>query len=127
MMPVTKKTRNRKAGKYLPYEWLYLRFHRVAAKKEIPVLVSFKEFLEFLKVKQCHYCKIEIVWASPYGYRDKLGNSNKGYQLDRKDTSLPYSKDNCVVCCASCNFTKTDMLSYEEMKVIGDMRFKSRP
>ena len=35
------------------------------------------------------------------------------YNLDRKDNSIGYSKNNCVVCCSTCNYIKGDKFTYE--------------
>jgi hypothetical protein len=36
-----------------------------------------------------------------------------GHNLDRKDSSLGYTKENCLVCCAVCNRMKLAQ-GYEE-------------
>ena len=52
----------------------------------------------------CHYCG-ESDWT-------KLG-------VDRKDSSLPHTPDNCVPCCRSCNEKKNKTPYDEFMKRIG--------
>ena len=52
----------------------------------------------------CHYCD-ETDWT-------KLG-------VDRKDSSLPHTPDNCVPCCAKCNAKKKGMSYDEFMQMIG--------
>lgn len=52
----------------------------------------------------CHYCG-ESDWT-------KLG-------VDRKDSSLPHTKENCVPCCRSCNEKKHTTPYDEFMKIIG--------
>jgi hypothetical protein len=75
------------------------------------VLLSFEEFLEFTKIKNCHYCDNSIVWDEHNGWR---------INLDRKNNTLPYTKENCVVCCKLCNYSKSDKYTYEEWKAMTD-------
>ena len=49
----------------------------------------------------CHYCGKKFDWT-------ELG-------CDRKDSSLPHTKENCVPCCKDCNNRKRTK-SYEEFK-----------
>lgn len=79
--------------------------------------ISFKDFLEFTKINECHYCGRGIVWAAYH--QDGLGQA---YNLDRKDSSKGYETGNLVVCCQPCNWAKGSQLSYEEMVVIGNLR-----
>lgn len=53
----------------------------------------------------CHYCGDKIVW--------KQGRIN----LDRKNPDKGYEFNNVVVCCFSCNRVKSNVLSYEEMRI----------
>jgi len=88
--------------------------------------ITYEEFLKFVEQKICHYCGDNIPWPLPHGGRDALGNYRSGHHLDRKDNAKGYSVRNCVVACACCNRTKGNMLSYEEMLVIGKMRRDKR-
>ena len=97
-----------------PYEAIYNVFLRNAGKGNRPVDLSFKKFLEFTKVLECHYCGASITWAK--SSTNKNGNN---YNLDRKDNSLGYSKTNCVVCCARCNRAKSNHFTYKEWVEIG--------
>ena len=49
--------------------------------------ITFDEFVKILK-KPCHYC------------------GEKGYGIDRIDSSIGYLKDNIVSCCSMCNYMK---------------------
>ena len=88
-----------------PFESTYNRLRSNA--RNIPVELTYEQFLEFIKIKNCVYCGVEIV---------RNATKSKSCFLDRKDSSKSYSKSNCVVCCASCNKIKMDILTYEEMK-----------
>jgi len=40
-------------------------------------------------------------------------------EIDRKNSNLEYSKENCVMSCYWCNNAKTDEFTAEEFAVIG--------
>jgi len=94
-----------------PYESLYNRLKTMTRHE---VNLTYEEFEEFTKERLCHYCGKELVWQVRYAGRG-------GWQLDRKDSSMGYSKDNCVPCCKRCNFGKGRGFTYEEWKQIGDL------
>jgi hypothetical protein len=81
-------------------------------KERNNVNLTYEEYIEFTKIKNCHYCNVPMNWH-PYHMT--------GYYLDRKDNSLGYSVDNCVVCCARCNEAKSDHFTYDEWKQIGNL------
>lgn len=93
-----------------PYLALYRRLKRNDAARICPkgVNLAYEEFLGFTKQDKCHYCLDAIRWI--------IRNAEKGggYWLDRKNNNLPYSLDNCVVCCKRCNYAKSCHFSYEE-------------
>jgi hypothetical protein len=99
-----------------PYEALYHIVHTEARRgsRNIPVSLSYEEFLEFTKATACYYCGSPLVWAERIRHKEYVGTN-----LDRKDNSLGYSKENCVACCGSCNRTKGDRFTYEEFLIIG--------
>jgi hypothetical protein len=99
-------------GKYKkPYEALYnvLKAEAIRGTKIIPITLTFEEFMDFVKIKICHYCEADLVWAERIRHKEYVGTN-----LDRKDSLGPYSKDNCVACCVSCNRTKGDRFTYDE-------------
>lgn len=79
------------------------------------VTLTYVEYLEFTKIKNCHYCNILIPWQDHRRY----GSSQQAYFLDRKNNNGPYSKKNCVVCCTRCNRMRSNKFSYEEFYLIG--------
>lgn len=103
---------------------LYNKILDSAKKRNISVSLTFFEFMDFMKIENCHYCSSDIKWAT--STRDSMA-----YNLDRKDNSLGYSKENCVVCCGDCNFKKGSRFEYEEykvaMKAIQDWKLKKDP
>ena len=96
-----------------PFESLFHTIFNLANRRNIPVNLTYEEYLEFTRTTECHYCKEVILWT-PF-------NKLNGHHLDRKDNALGYSKDNCVVCCGTCNRVKSDVFTYEQFLVIGDL------
>lgn len=77
--------------------------------------LTFDEFLEFVQIKNCHYCNNKIEWV------EHTGKGQHRYNLDRKDSDLGYIKHNLVVCCKRCNYMKGSEFSYEEFKAIVEL------
>lgn len=77
----------------------------------------FDDFYE-LSQKDCYYCN-----ESPSNSQNIAGknssdhfkeNANFTYNgLDRLDSSLPHSKENCVPCCKYCNYAKRERTEEE--------------
>ncbi len=98
------------ANRCHPFESLYNTLVK-QAKDRASVHLSYEEYLVFTKQHTCHYCGVLLLWK-PY-------NKLNGHKLDRKDNSLGYSKENCVVCCPRCNRAKSNHFTYEEWVKIG--------
>lgn len=99
----------------LPFKWLYNRI--LKDRRKLNVSLSYKEFLEFTKIQECHYCGKSIIW-SPYSNNKKYAG---GSNLDRKNSALGYSKNNCVVCCPRCNWSKSNRFTYKEWVILGNI------
>lgn len=97
------RSRAADAVRLQPFEALHNALVR-RCKKIGREVMSFEDFLTFTKIKNCHYCADQIVWAEYLDHK-------KGYgcNLDRKYSDIGYTKENCVVCCALCNHMKWDM------------------
>lgn len=93
-----------------PFEWLYTT---VKNRKKY-VDLSYEEFVEFTKVKECHYCGEELHWIER-----STKHGTQAYNLDCKDNSLGYTKTNLVACCSRCNAGKSDKFTYAEWIAIG--------
>jgi hypothetical protein len=92
-----------------PYEAHYNRFYRRAVKHYTNVVpITYEEFLEFVKIKNCHYCGDPVLWHEYTRSCDA-----NGCNLDRKDNDKGYTKENCVVCCGQCNKGKSNIFNYE--------------
>lgn len=108
--------RRRWARNLKPFEALYHVLINEASRKEKIIELSFEEFLEFTKEQKCHYCSVPLIWS------ERINRSIEPYigtNLDRKDNSKGYSKENCVACCDLCNKTRGNKFTYEEFKKIG--------
>jgi hypothetical protein len=99
-----------------PYESLYNRLTNECRRRNNKLArleLTYEEFLEFTNIKECHYCHDIICWK-------KYGDTHCT-NLDRKDSLLPYTKNNCVVCCTRCNRGKSNLFSYEEWYKMTEM------
>lgn len=100
-----------------PYENIFNKMQRTAQRNKHTFHLSFKAFLEFVKITRCHYCNAFIQWFA----RSKKNSTRVlTYNLDRKDNTKGYTKSNLVVCCKRCNYTKGDRFTYEEFVQIGN-------
>lgn len=103
-----------------PYRGRYNLMVRTSkTRNEHLGIMSFPEFLALIKSNNsCHYCGENVEWQPHQCYKNR-NLSKGGYYLDRKDNSIGYTKDNCVVCCTLCNMVKGKNLTYDEMLVVG--------
>lgn len=104
--------RKRKA----PFTVLYNKILWAAKSTNKECGLKFEEFLEFTRLSKCHYCNRDLEWTA---HRSHGAKAYTGYNLDRMDNLMGYSKENCVVCCPICNHVKGKILSYAQMKKLG--------
>jgi hypothetical protein len=104
-----------KTPKKRPYEAIYNRLVWSASKRGLKVL-SYEDFLPFTKITECNYCGSPITWTKHFVIAK---TRQSGYNLDRKNTNIGYEKQNLVVCCKSCNWTKGNRFTYEQFVQIG--------
>lgn len=87
------------------------QYKRKAERSGLVFLLSDDEFFELTQLP-CHYCGVP-----PYRTSQTKGTHYFGdfvYNgVDRKDSSLGYTKSNCVPCCRTCNLGKCES-SYAE-------------
>jgi 5-methylcytosine-specific restriction endonuclease McrA len=94
---------------------------RIKWRKDNPVRSKFlyakadakRRKLEF-SVTQKH---LESMWLKGCTYCGKDLLSETGISADRLDNNLGYTEANIVPCCGICNSIKSNILTYEEMKV----------
>lgn len=78
--------------------------------------VTFEDFLNYTKTKECHYCNSNINWIE---YGTVAGKYlSRAYYLDRMDNSKGYVLDNIVVCCTKCNRSRGDKYTYKEWLIM---------
>jgi hypothetical protein len=95
------------------FEAIYNKMVRAAKGRAYAVELTYAQFLEFTKQTCCHYCNAAVVWVRHNSHKDNLHHN-----LDRKNNALGYTKENCVVCCARCNWGKGYSFTYEEWVVM---------
>lgn len=93
-----------------PFEYAYRGLLRAAKITNRIVTISYEDYLEFTRVKNCTYCDRVIPWQQ---YTNK-NKRNCNYFIDRKNNSEDYVKENLAVCCPTCNRMKSSDFSYEE-------------
>lgn len=86
-----------------------------------------REQFRFLISQPCHYCGFKGVMFNQYYtkfgkskiFSKKVDEEWKKQQtivvngIDRLDSKISYKIDNCVSCCKTCNFAKSDSSYYE--------------
>lgn len=85
----------------------------------IPVTITQDDFVEWYESveRKCIYCDIP---------EDKLSIMEEYYNqkhvrltVDRKDSTLGYDKGNLVLACNLCNLVKQKVLTFDEMRYVG--------
>lgn len=87
-----------------------------------PLIFPVEKFESMTKVEKCVYCGITMPLVIELANQQKLFKKNyRGWSLeiDRIDSNLEYTPDNCVMACYWCNNAKTDEFTHEEFKEIG--------
>jgi len=89
-------------------------------------IFPFEKFKLFLQLENedrcCKYCKITEDQIIKLGLNNGLNKKNlRGWSLeiDRKNSNLEYTFDNCVLACYWCNNAKTDEFTEDEFVEIG--------
>jgi len=90
------------------------------------VLISKEEFIIWYEnqPKVCIYCDIPeektMIWKKLFNHRSTQ------LSIDRKDSFGNYVFDNMTLCCYLCNTIKNNVLSFDEMKYIGQNFLKPK-
>jgi hypothetical protein len=86
-------------------------------------IFPFEEFKNMLMIEKCCYCKITKDQIGKLGDDMKLHKKNlRGWNLEveRFDSNLEYTQDNCAMACYWCNNAKTDEFTKEEFQPIAN-------
>lgn len=89
-----REERNYKAERKKNTEPHYKLYKKGASLRNLWFELSIEQFTEIVN-KPCFYCNTYI--------------ENEVVGIDRIDSELGYSPENCVSCCETCNFMKRDM------------------
>jgi 5-methylcytosine-specific restriction endonuclease McrA len=101
---------------------LLIEAFRIDYVRHFPEIFPYSEFQIILETKVCSYCQISINDITQMANKKQLHKKNyRGWSLeiDRLDSNLEYTKNNCVMACYWCNNAKTDEFTYDEFKQIG--------
>lgn len=92
-------------SKYLAYKQRAIKH-----KKQISFTLN-KEQFRALITAPCHYCG--VIGSSTYKSKPNANGNFPSNGIDRIDSNLGYTIDNCVSACGICNKMKND-LSYDQ-------------
>jgi len=93
------------SGMLRPFEASFGAIKKSAKERNLSFNLTYNQYIKFTKIKNCYYCNNLIQW-NPY---NEHGKNSPAYYLDRKQNKVGYSKNNCVVCCTTCNWAKRNM------------------
>lgn len=103
--------------KEAPYQFLYNYLIYISRRRKIDCTLTFNDFLSFTTFKNCVYCNEPLIW--PNHNTNQKPRPKCRYNLDRIVNSIGYTKENCCVCCPTCNNIKSNRFTYDEMIEIG--------
>lgn len=90
----------------------YYQSYCYRAKKKNLTFGITKEYFSLLVNQKCHFCGCDPLRQFPTPKKN-LSRPYNGFiyinGLDRLNSSLGYSKENCVTCCEICNKAKRDL------------------
>lgn len=86
-----------------------------AKRRNISFLISKEEFSAWYKSQcpyKCSYCELTL---------EELKHLGIDMSVDRIDNALGYTLDNLTLACLTCNKVKLNVLTYEDMRLIGQV------
>ncbi|GAG51216.1 unnamed protein product, partial [marine sediment metagenome] len=89
-----------------------------------PLKITEKDFIAWYvaEPKICAYCDIPEILL--HRVDDALNNKINRLSIDCKDNEVGYKIGNIVLACNRCNYMKSDVLSFEQMRYIGQTFLK---
>ena len=95
-------------------------------RQKKPINISKVDFIAWYESQPrvCAYCDIleEDLWIVQNHY----GRRVKRLTVDSMDNSRGYDLDNIILACARCNFIKSDLLSFDEMREFAQKYIKPK-
>jgi hypothetical protein len=94
--------------------------------------IEFKEEFRRLTKENCHYCNIEpkqlVISRRKQSTEEGIEHGKYIYNgIDRINNSIGYIISNVVSCCGTCNYAKSNFFTYEEFKLVINLRLKNNP
>lgn len=90
-----------------PYKNLYTRMCRTAAQKDLPVTLTYKQYVNIIKHNpNCVYCGRKLKWV-------KHGQKAFHVNLDRRNNNSGYNIRNVVASCHTCNMARADRYDHK--------------
>lgn len=115
----------------------YERLRTKARRRGIEFMLTLEEFSDMMEnEKKCFYCETEVSCAikrseiiDKYDGDDRnmlaargsiglVGRRAKVLTVDRMDSTIGYTRENCVMCCSICNSTKGFLIPSDLYKSI---------
>lgn len=93
---------------------LFVELKKNAKKAGRELTITQTQFLEIRKLP-CHYCNLPLPETAPC--------------MDRKDSLIGYTFENCLPCCGTCNIMKSDLTIeefFEKVKQIYNFHLKDK-
>lgn len=101
-------------------------YKRLGSKFYKPLNMTRNEFVEWYEneAKQCAYCDIpeKHLWIIQQDFDRRVTR----LEIDCKDNSIGYERDNIVLACHLCNFIKLHILTFDEMREVGQKYIKPK-
>ena len=94
--------------------------------KRKPVVINRQDFVEWYNAqeKKCAYC--DIPEEDFLLLKERYGSRTNRLTVDCKDNEVGYVVGNMVLACERCNFIKSNLLSFEEMRDVAQRYIKPK-
>lgn len=99
------KKYNKNRRRHFEWQYRFLNAKSTARRRKKEWVLTFEEFFKIAS-GPCVYCKAG------------LSKNVSGTHIDRKNSRLGYTAENCVSACGSCNVQKGRILTYEDFMFI---------
>ena len=124
--------RNRKPKGQAGFNALYTKYKKRAKERNLSFSLTKAQF-KILSQQKCSYCNV-VPRQRIHQYTNRVVKPDHGdyvYNgIDRLNSRIGYTKDNCVPCCGQCNWGKGNMTSIKFLawiKSIYENHFIGKP